>query len=97
MTKGEIKALFSKEEFKKILRMYKVKKVAVFGSLVSRRLTAKSDVDFLVDFDDKADLFDQIGLKQDLEKLFGRKVDVATPNSLSRFIRAKILKEAVYL
>jgi hypothetical protein len=56
---------------------------------------AKSDIDLLVDFDDNASVFDHVALIQDLETLFGRSVDVASPSGLHWIIRPQVLIEAV--
>ncbi len=87
----------SSPKLKRLLKVYKVRKLALFGSYVNAKLHKNSDIDFLVDFEKGADLFDQVGLKLELERLFHRKVDVVTPNALSKYFRAKVLKEAVYL
>lgn len=87
----------SSQKLKRLLKVYKVRKLALFGSYVNGKPRKNSDIDFLVDFEKGADLFDQVGLKLELERLFHRKVDVVTPNALSKYFRAKVLKQAVYL
>ena len=71
--------------------------VRVFGSVARGDAGASSDVDFLVEFDAAATLFDQVALIQDLEDLLGCKVDVVTANSLHWYIRDRVLDEAVNL
>lgn len=46
------------------------------GSVARGDDTDRSDFDFLVDFDDDADLFDVAGLQVDLEDLLGQPVDI---------------------
>lgn len=89
--------LLSKQELKRLFKIYKVRKLALFGSFVSGKPNKNSDIDFLVEFEKDADLLDQVGLKLELEKLLHRKADVVTPNALSKYFRTKVLKEAVYL
>jgi predicted nucleotidyltransferase len=84
-------------KLKKILKRNKVQKISLFGSFAKSKERNKSDLDFLVEFEKTADLFDMVGLKLDLEELFKRKADVVTPNSLSKYIRRKIIREAVHL
>ena len=86
-----------KKTLKDLFSLYKIRRMAVFGSYASGTQTRRSDVDFLVDFKRSADLLDQSGLKIELQELLGKKVDVVTPGSLSKYLRAKVLKEAVYL
>lgn len=68
---------------RELCRKYKVKKLYVFGSILTDRFNEKSDVDFSALFDrnsisrehiDWADLF--FDFIHDLEKLLGRKVDM---------------------
>jgi uncharacterized protein len=67
----------------------------VFGSVARSEASARSDLDLLVDFDPGASVFDQVGLMQDLEKVFGRKVDVAEPSGLHWLVRPQAVFEAV--
>ena len=71
--------------------------VRLFGSVICGEDRDGSDVDFLVDMQDTRSLFDLIGLQQDLEKAIGRKVDLLTPNGINRYLKDRILAEAVPL
>jgi hypothetical protein len=62
----------------------------VFGSVARGEERAESDIDFLVELEPGRSLLDLIGLKQDLEQVFGRDVDVFTRASLKR----RVLKGA---
>lgn len=68
--------------------------VRVFGSVARGEAGPDSDVDFLVRFKPDYRLWDRIGLKQDLEALLGRKVDVIHERFLREELRADILREA---
>ncbi|MDE6378744.1 MAG: nucleotidyltransferase domain-containing protein [Duncaniella sp.] len=64
-----------------LCRKHKVKTLAVFGSILTDRFNDQSDVDLLVDFEPiDHDKFDYVSnyfdLKEALEKLFNRKVDL---------------------
>ena len=66
-------------------RQYGVRRLIVFGSAVTDRFDdVHSDVDFLVEFrDDVVDRFDAyFGLKESLEALLGRPVDLVAPVAL---------------
>lgn len=68
-----------------LCRRYGVRRLELFGSAASGAFDpARSDVDFLVDFDnDSAGLFDRyFGLKEALEVLYGRPVDLVSAGSL---------------
>jgi predicted nucleotidyltransferase len=66
-----------------LFKKFNIKQAAIFGSFARNEHTAKSDVDLLIDFLGKYDLLDLVGLKQDLEVILGRKVDLVTMKSIS--------------
>jgi len=69
----------------------------VFGSFARGEEHQDSDVDVLVDLEPGRDLLDIVAIKQDLEALLGRRVDVVTERAVSPYIRAAVLKEAAAL
>lgn len=71
--------------------------VRVFGSVARGAAGANSDVDFLVDLGAERSLLDKIGLKQDLEDLLGRSVDIAEVATLHDRVRDRVLKDAIAL
>jgi predicted nucleotidyltransferase len=81
---------------------YKVKELYAFGSIVSGRATATSDLDFLVKFDrsEVKGAFDQfMGFKTALEEIYARPVDLLTVNPFRNHIfQAEIdrSKELIY-
>ena len=72
------------------------KSFAVFGSLAREEGMETSDVDILVAFERPVDLFDFLELKECLEDLLGRPVDLVTYQALRPQLKARILQEAVY-
>jgi predicted nucleotidyltransferase len=79
------------------LRCFGVRRLSVFGSFARGEPTDESDVDLLVEFEPDQKSFDNLlGLADFLEELFGRKVDIATPESLSPHFGHHILNEAVH-
>lgn len=85
--------LAQEEELKK----YGVQRIGLFGSFVRGENTSDSDIDFLVDFiGEKKTLHNLVYLGDFLENLFGRKVDLVTPQGLSKYIGPYILKEVQY-
>ena len=71
-----------------------VTSVGLFGSFAKERQTPKSDVDILVEFAPDKHSFDNfMELSFFLEDLFGRKVEVLTPEALSPHIGPYILRE----
>ncbi len=71
--------------------------IRVFGSVARGEARPDSDVDLLVDLDKDRSLFDQIALRQEIEDLLGRKVDLVTEQSIYWLLRRRILKEAIPL
>ena len=73
------------------------RKVRIFGSLARGDSTMDSDVDFLIELEPKRSLLDIIAIKQDLEDLLQRKVDVVTESAVSPYIRKEIVRQAISL
>jgi len=71
--------------------------VRVFGSVARGEDTATSDVDLLVDLEDRIGLLDLIGLERELSELLGVGVDVVPADTLKPRIRSRVLAEAVPL
>jgi hypothetical protein len=84
-----------RQEIYRIANEHGAKNIRVFGSVVRNESDAESDIDFLVEFDDDRSLFDLIAMKNKLEKLFNRPVDIITEQSLHWSIREEVLQEAV--
>ena len=68
--------------------------VRIFGSVARSEDTTTSDVDILVDMHGDRSLLDLVALKQDIEELLGRRADVLTEESISRYLRDRICAEA---
>lgn len=82
---------------KEIKRKYPVRKIGVFGSFARGDQSSASDVDVLVEFSEPVDFFEFIDLKQYLEKLLGREVDLVTVKALKPQLKERILNEVVYV
>jgi len=80
-----------------ILKDYNVKKAGIFGSFVRGEQKRNSDVDVLVELDEKLDLFDVIQIKLDLEKAIRKKVDLVEYNLIRPELKDIILNEEVVL
>lgn len=80
-----------------VAQKYKAKNVRVFGSVRRGSARRTSDLDLLVTFEKRATLFDQIGLKQELEERLSRRVDVLSDQAVFWYLRPQILAEAIPL
>ena len=80
-----------------LCRRFGVRRLDLFGSAATGAFDpSRSDVDFLVEFDeDSTRLFDRyFGLKESLEALFGRPVDLVTESALENpYFRARVEAE----
>jgi predicted nucleotidyltransferase len=64
---------------------YEVKKLYIFGSVLTEEFSRESDVDFLVDFDREGfrGSFKQfMGFKKSLEEILGRNIDLISVRSI---------------
>lgn len=86
-----------REEILRIAGAHGARNVRVFGSVSRGEAGTESDVDLLVKLDPGRSLLDLIAIKQELEDLLGREVDVVTEEAVSPYIREQVLKEAVSL
>jgi predicted nucleotidyltransferase len=91
-----------RSEILKIATKYKQKclyNLRVFGSVARGEDTEDSDIDFIVDVNDDLmpSLLTLIGLNNELEDLFGIKVDVITARTIPDQFRERIFGEAVNL
>jgi uncharacterized protein len=82
-------------EIVKILTKNGAARAGVFGSYARGEETEGSDIDILVEFKERKNLFDLVGLEQDMKKKLGSKVDLVTYKSLSPYMRDDILRQEV--
>lgn len=70
--------------------------VALFGSHARGTARDDSDIDVLIDFDPKATigLFEFIEIQEQLSETLGKKVDLLTPQALSKYFREEVLRQA---
>ena len=89
----------SEESLSATCERYRVRELAVFGSVARGEAGPDSDVDILVLFEDDArvTLFTLIDLQSELSLLFGRKVDLVPKNGLKPAVRPEILADAQVL
>ena len=77
---------------------YGVSRIGLFGSFSRDLGEESSDIDLLVDFKQgHKDFFNYMHLKDYLEDLFGREVDLVTEKALKNRLRDKILGQVEYV
>lgn len=73
-----------------------IKKLSLFGSVLRSDFDQESDIDILVEFAPThiPGLIRLSAMERELTALFGRKVDLRTPQDLSRYFRDEVLTNA---
>ena len=92
----EIQKIFLAHK-KELKNKYRVKKLGIFGSFARGEQGKKSDVDVLVEFDGKPDIFLLIDLEDYLKNLIDIKVDMVRKGTIRKELRERIEKEAMYI
>jgi predicted nucleotidyltransferase len=86
----------SKQKIAEICRKYEIRELALFGSQVRGDFSAKSDFDFLVEFnpDAKISFFELGRIQTELEEIVKTEVDLVPKDGLKPAIRQQVLGEA---
>ena len=87
----------SKEKIADFCRRHHIRRLALFGSVLRDDFGPESDIDVLVEFEPgtKVGLFKLYDLEQELSQILGgRKVEINTPTSLSKYFRDTVVAEA---
>ncbi|MEX2535650.1 MAG: nucleotidyltransferase family protein [Trueperaceae bacterium] len=83
-----------REHREELARMH-MRSLALFGSVARDQAALDSDVDLLVEFSKPVGLFEFLDLKERLEQILGRPVDLVTREALKPQLKDRILSEAV--
>jgi len=76
-------------------RKHHIRRLSLFGSILRDDFGPDSDIDILVEFEPGATPgFGFFGLQEELVQILGRKVDLNTPQCLSRYFVDEVLREA---
>jgi uncharacterized protein len=87
-------------EIAKICQRNGIRKLALFGSVLTDRFSESSDIDVLVEFQPDAHVgfFRLADIEDELSGLLGgRRVDLRTPMDLSRHFREQVVRDALAL
>lgn len=69
--------------------------LGVFGSYARNEETPESDLDLLIEFQSTVNLFDFIGLKQDISDKLGIKVDLVSKKGINKYVEPYIEKDLI--
>lgn len=85
-----------KDKIIEFCRKHHIQKLAFFGSVLRSDFRSDSDIDVLVEFEpDHVPGLAFFAMEEELAEILGRKVDLNTPQFLSKYFRDKVTKEAV--
>jgi uncharacterized protein len=86
---------FPEAKIAEFCRRHRIRRLALFGSILRDDFRPQSDVDVLVEFEPGARTgFAFFAMQRELSEMLGRRVDMNTPNELSRYYRDEVLREA---
>lgn len=92
---GKVRIEIPKEQIAEFCRRHNIRKLSLFGSVLSEDFGPQSDVDVLVEFEpNHVPGFAFFRMEEELSEILGRKVDLNTPNFLSRYFRNQVLQQA---
>ena len=95
-SKVKKRVFISRDMLAAFCRRNHISRLSLFGSVLRDDFRQDSDIDVLVQFDPghTPGFFKLADIESELSLLFGRKVDLRTPQDLSHYFRDKVLKEA---
>ena len=84
------------DEIAAFCRRHHIRKFSLFGSVLRQDFRPDSDIDVLVEFEagHVPGLLRLAGMENELGQILGRKVDLRTPEDLSRYFRQEVLSMA---
>ncbi|HWQ96257.1 MAG TPA: nucleotidyltransferase family protein [Candidatus Methylomirabilis sp.] len=94
--KVKINFKIPRKKIMEFCRRNHITKLSLFGSALHGDFREDSDIDLLVEFDPNhiPGLIRLAGMEIELTQILGRKVDLRTPQDLSRYFRQEVLNEA---
>ncbi|MDI6784883.1 MAG: nucleotidyltransferase family protein [bacterium] len=84
-----------KDKLRDFCRQHHIQKLSLFGSVLRKDFRPDSDIDVLVEFEPgHIPGLSFFTIESELSELFGRKVELHTPNFLSHYFRNQVIAEA---
>lgn len=71
-----------------------VRRISLFGSHLHGQENSESDIDLLIELFTPMSMFKLVRMERELTEALGKKVDLLTPMSLSKYFRSDVLQEA---
>jgi len=83
------------EQIAAFCRRHSIRRLSLFGSVLRDDFGTDSDIDVLVEFEPgQTPGLTFFALQEELESIFGRRVDLNTRAFLSKYFRDEVLREA---
>lgn len=93
---GKAKIDIPHDRIAEFCKLHHIRRLSLFGSVISENFSQDSDVDVLVEFESGqvVGLLRMASMEIELSEILGRKVDLRTPADLSRYFRDEVLSSA---
>lgn len=93
---GKIQIDIPHDKVSEFCKRNHIRKLSLFGSVLRDDFSEHSDVDVLIEFESGhgTGYFGLARMERDLSAILGRKVDLRTPQELSRYFRDEVLSQA---
>jgi predicted nucleotidyltransferase len=93
---GKAKIAIPRDKIAEFCKKHHIRRLSLFGSVISENFRQDSDVDVLVEFEpgQVVGLLRLAGMELELSEILGRKVDIRTAADLSRYFREEVVSSA---
>jgi uncharacterized protein len=93
---GQAASVLPDKKIQAFCQKHHIRKLSLYGSVLRGEAKTDSDIDILVEFhaDHTPGLIRLAGIELKLSELLGRKVDLRTPEDLSRYFREEVINTA---
>jgi predicted nucleotidyltransferase len=93
---GKAKIAIPRDKIAEFCKKHRIRRLSLFGSVISENFRQDSDVDVLVEFKpgQVVGLLRLAGMELELSEILGRKVDLRTAADLSRYFREEVVSSA---
>jgi predicted nucleotidyltransferase len=93
---GQVQIEVPRDRVSKFCKRNHIRKLSLFGSVLRGDFRENSDVDVLIEFESGhgTGFFGLARMERELSSILGRKVDLRTPQELSKYFRDEVLSQA---
>jgi len=93
---GQVQIEVPRDRISEFCKRNHIRKLSLFGSVLRGDFGENSDVDVLIEFESGhgTGFFGLARMERELSSIFGRKVDLRTPQELSKYFRDEVLSKA---